>query len=83
MGGAVASAFCFGGGEQILACPPLLARAGGMWAHGSAVARSATLVGVLASGGGLGAGLHLHLWLGQLSPWGPSDYFNASVAPGP
>lgn len=52
--GAVASAFCFGGGEQIPACVPLLSQAGGMQAHGSAVAPGASLVGVLALGGGLG-----------------------------
>lgn len=27
-----------------------------------------------------GAGLHLHLWLGQFSPWGASDYSSVSVA---
>lgn len=79
MCGAVASTFCFGGGKEIPASPPLLSRAGGMQAHSSVLAPGGSLVGVLAAGR---SDLHLHLRLGQFSPWGASDYFAASVAPG-
>lgn len=83
--GAMASAFCFGGGEEIPACSPFAFSSRRDTAHESAVATGASPVGVLASGGRLGGLVHTHIsgWDSSVSgePVG-FVFFTPSIAAG-
>lgn len=82
--GVMASAFCFGGEEQIPACSFFAFSSrrgtGPRVSHGPWCQRGGC-PGLGGADWGV-SGLHSHLWLRQFSPWGASGFFTASVAPG-